>query len=91
MRKPVFHICEQQRRNQPADLCSLISAFVIRCLDRIISLLAIAEISRLKLVSVAEQACFESYLVRAPKTGFLVTRLKLLSLKVILARITLQN
>ena len=35
---------------------SLISAFVVRCLDSIISLDSIAEISRLFLASVAEQA-----------------------------------
>ena len=35
---------------------SLISTFVVRCLDRIIPILAIAKISRLLLVSVAEQA-----------------------------------
>ena len=33
--------------NQPAHARSLISAFVIRCLDSIISLDSIAEISRL--------------------------------------------
>ena len=32
--------------DQPAQLCSLISAFVVRCLDSIIPLLTIAEISR---------------------------------------------
>ena len=42
--------------DQPAHPRSLISAFVVRCLDSIIPLLAIAEISRLKLSSVAEQA-----------------------------------
>ena len=35
---------------------SLISAFVVRCLDSIISLDSIAEISRLQLASVAAQA-----------------------------------
>ena len=33
--------------DQPPHPCSLISAFVVRCLDSIISLDAIAEISRL--------------------------------------------
>ena len=33
--------------DQPAHPCSLISAFVVRCLDSIISLDSIAEISRL--------------------------------------------
>ena len=42
--------------DQPAHPRSLISAFVVRCLDSIISLDSIAEISRLKLASVASQA-----------------------------------
>ena len=33
--------------DQPAHPHSLISAFVVRCLDRIISILAIAKMSRL--------------------------------------------
>ena len=43
--------------DQSAHPRSLISAFIVRCLESIIPLLAIAEISRPKLVSVAEQAC----------------------------------
>ena len=39
-----------------ARSCSLICVFVVRCLDNIISLDSIAEISRLYLVSVAAQA-----------------------------------
>ena len=42
--------------DQPAHPRSLISAFVVRCLDSIISLDSTAEISRLKLVPVAVQA-----------------------------------
>ena len=42
--------------DQPAHPCSLISAFVVRCLDSIISLDSIVEISRLLLASVAAQA-----------------------------------
>ena len=42
--------------DQPAHPYSLMSAFVVRCLDSIIPLLAIAKISRLQLVSVAAQA-----------------------------------
>ena len=41
--------------DQPAHPLSLIKAFVVCYLDSIIPLLAIAEISRLLLVSVAEQ------------------------------------
>ena len=42
--------------DQPAHPRSLISAFVVRCLDSIISLVSIVEISRPKLASVAVQA-----------------------------------
>ena len=41
--------------DQSAHPRSLISAFVVRCQDRMISLVYISEISRLWLVSVAEQ------------------------------------
>ena len=44
--------------DQPAHSRSLISAFAVRCLDSIISLDSIAEISRLYLASVAAQAGF---------------------------------
>ena len=42
--------------DQPAHPRSLISAFSVRCLDSIISLDSMAEISRLQLASVAAQA-----------------------------------
>ena len=42
--------------DQPAHPRSLISAFVFRCLDSIIYLDSIAEISRLQIASVAAQA-----------------------------------
>ena len=47
MKKPVFIISEQKGADQPAHLRSLISAFVVRCLDSIISLVSISQISRL--------------------------------------------
>ena len=68
LRKPHFAICEQQRR-------SLISAFVFRCLDSIIPLVSISEISSLYLAFVAAQASLCLTLSKTPKTGFLVTRL----------------
>ena len=42
--------------DQPAHPRGLISAFVVRCLESIISLDSIAEISRVELASVAAQA-----------------------------------
>ena len=62
--------------DQPAHPHSLISTFVVHCLDRIISTLAISIISRLQLVSEAEQAGLSLIWSETPKTGFLVTRLK---------------
>ena len=59
--------------DQPEHPCSLISTFIVRWLDSIILLLAIAEISRLELASVAEQADLGLTWSQTPKTGFLVT------------------
>ena len=56
--------------DQPAHPCSLISAFVVRCLDSIISVDSIAEISRLQLASVAAQA---GLCQKLPKTRFVVS------------------
>ena len=61
--------------DQPAHPRRLISAFVVRCLDSLILLLAIAEISRLLLVSVVEQAGLSLTWLQTPKIGSLVTRL----------------
>ena len=63
MRKPVLAICEQQRR-------SLISTFVVHCLDSIISLVSISIISSLQLASVAAQAGLSLTWLKTPKTGF---------------------
>ena len=71
MRKPVYAICEKLK-DQPTHPCSLISTFIVCYLDSIIPLLAIAEISRLKLVSAAEQAGLSLNWWETPKTGFLV-------------------
>ena len=42
--------------DQPAHLRSLISAYVVGCLDNVMSLVSVTEISSLMLASVAEQA-----------------------------------
>ena len=47
MRKCVMSYANNKGADQPAHPRSLISAFVVRCLDNIISLDSIAEISRL--------------------------------------------
>ena len=62
--------------DQPAHLRSLISAFIVRCLDSIIHILAKSKISQLWIVSLAEQAGFSLTWSQTPKTGFLVNWLK---------------
>ena len=59
--------------DQPAHPHSLNSVFVVRCLDSIAPLLAIAENSRPELVSLEEQASLSFTGSQPPKTGFLVT------------------
>ena len=60
---------------QPAHPRSLISTFVVRCLDSITSLVSISEISSLQLVSIAEQAGLSFTWSETLNTGFLMTRL----------------
>ena len=71
MGKPILPYANNKDADQPAHLRSLISAFVIRCLDSIIHLLVIAEISRP--YSLAEQAGLSLIWSQTLKTGFLVT------------------
>ena len=73
LRKPVYVICEQQRRRSACASPQSDHAFVVCCLDSLIPLLAIAEISRLQLASAAEQATLSLNWSQTPKTGFLVT------------------
>ena len=61
--------------DQPALLRRLICAFVVRCLDSIIPLVSISEISSFHLTSVAAQAGLSLTWPQTPKTGLLVTRL----------------
>ena len=60
---------------QSAHPRSLISTFVVHCLDSIIPLLAIGAISSLYLVSMTAQTGLSLPWLQTPKTGFLVTRL----------------
>ena len=62
--------------NQPAYPHSLISTFVVRCLDSIIPLVSISEISSLYLASMTEQASLSLPWSHTRKTGFLMTWLK---------------
>ena len=75
VRKPVFGgSANNTGADQPAHPRSLISVFVIRFLESIISRLATSEISIFQLVSVAEQAGLNLTLSETPKTGFLTAR-----------------
>ena len=69
MRKPVLPYANNNDADQPAHPRSLISAFVVRCLD-IIPLLAKSKISSLYLASVAGLSLTWS---QTPQTGFLLT------------------
>ena len=62
--------------DQPAHPRSLISTFVVRYLDGIMSVVSISEISSLYVASVAAQAGLCLPWSQTPKTGFLMTRLK---------------
>ena len=57
LRKPAFGYANNKGADQSVHPRSLISTFVVHCLDSIIPRPAIAEISRLYLVSEAEQTC----------------------------------
>ena len=61
--------------DQPVHPCSLISTFVVRCLDSIIPLVSISKFSSLYLASMAAQASLSLTWSKDPKTGFLVMRL----------------
>ena len=54
--------------DQPAHPRSLISTFVVRCLDSMICVLAISKVSRFCLASVAKQAGLNVTRLKSPKT-----------------------
>ena len=56
MRKRVMSYANNKGADPPAHPRSLISAFVIRCLDSVMSVVSVIKISSLMLASVAEQA-----------------------------------
>ena len=59
--------------DQPVHLRSLISAFVLRCLDSIIPLVSVFEMSSLYITSVAAQAGLSLTWSQTPKTGFVMS------------------
>ena len=56
--------------DQPAHPCRLISAFVVHCLDNVMSLVSVTKISSLVLASVAEQASMSLTWSETPKDTF---------------------
>ena len=76
MRKNLFMpYANSEGADQPAHPRSLISTFVVHCLDSIIPLVSIPQISSLYPASVTVQASLSLPWSKTPKTGFLVTRL----------------
>ena len=68
MRKLIYAICEQQRHR---SRCAFAKSD--QCLCYSLPLLGTAKISRLQLVSVAEQAGLSLTCLETPETGFLMT------------------
>ena len=56
--------------DQPAHPRSLISAFVVRCLDSVMSLVSVTKISSLMLASIAEQASLSLTWSETPEDTF---------------------
>ena len=56
--------------DQPAHPRSLISAFVVRCLDSVMSLVSVIKISSIILASVAEQASLSLTWSETPEDTF---------------------
>ena len=75
MRKPVLPYANNKGTDQPAQLRSRISTFVVRCLGSIIPLVSMSEMSSLYLAPVAAQTQFASYMVSNPEDRFLMMRL----------------
>ena len=61
--------------HQPVHICSLISAFVLCCLDSIIPLVSVSEISSLYLSFVAAHVGLCLTWSQMPKISFLAARL----------------
>ena len=76
-RKPVFAICQQQKRRSACAFVQSDQPFVVRCYDSIIPILiilAISTISRL-LASEVEQTSLSLTCSQTLKAGFLVSSL----------------
>ena len=71
MRKCVLCQMRTTKAQISLRICdSLISAFVVRCLDSVMSLVSVTKISNLRLASVAEQAGLSLTWSETPKDTF---------------------
>ena len=75
MIKPVYAICEQQRRRSACASAQSDQRLCFRCLDSVLPLVSVTKISSLILVFVAQQASLSLTWSKTPKTGFLMTRI----------------
>ena len=65
-----YGICEQQRCRSACYPHSLISTFIVRCLDSMLCILAISKVSKFLLASVAEQAGLNVTWSKIPEDTF---------------------
>ena len=70
MRKCLMPYANNKGADQPAHPRSLISAFVVRCLDSVMSLVSVTKISSLLLASLAEQASLSLTWSETPEDTF---------------------
>ena len=75
MRKPFLPYANNKGADQPAHPRSLISTFVVCCLDSIIPLVSISKLASIYLASVAAQASWSLPWSQTLKTGLFVKRL----------------
>ena len=70
MRKPFVQYANTRGVDKPAHSCSLISTFVVRCLDGKIPLVSLSEISSPYLASVAVKAGLSLFWSQTPEDRF---------------------
>ena len=70
MRKRLMSYANNKGADQPAHPRSLIGAFVVRCLDSVMSLVSVSKFSSLMLASVAEQASLSLTWSETPEDMF---------------------
>ena len=69
----MYNVANKDGADQSVHPCSLISNFVVRLLERIISRLATSKIAFLLLVSVAEETDFSLGVSETPKISYMAS------------------